>query len=93
MRVQEGDGGRWDTNFDPLVLRFPDGSRLDVLEHGRRWDLITLTGRRFLMELPDVKWKEQPRLPSPPLIPEPLTIYLSGDGDDWRRTTTEDDGR
>ena len=90
VRAQEGDGGLWDTNFDPLVLRFPDGSRLDVIELGKRWELLTLSGRRFLMVLPDVTWREQPRLPSPPLIPEMRTFYLSGDGDDWRLTVKED---
>ena len=88
--AQESDGGFWDTNFDPLVLRFPGGSRLDVIELGRRWELLTLTGRRFLMVLPDMTWTEQPRLPSPPLIPEMRTIYMSGDGDDWRRAAKED---
>lgn len=90
VRTMESDAGIWDSNYDPLVLRFPDGSRLDVIELGRRWDLLTLSGRRFLMELPDMTWKEQPRLPSPPLIPEIRTFYVSGDGDDWRLNAKED---
>ena len=88
--IRETDGGYWDSNFDPLVLRFPDGSRLDVIEYGRIWEIITLSGDRFTMELPRVEWKAQPRLPSPPLIPEEKTIYVSGDGDDWRQSVRED---
>lgn len=88
----ESDGLRWEYWRDSIGLRLPDGSRVDALDHGARWELLTLNGERFTFDDPgpSSRWVSQPTLPSPPLIPDLDTWYVFGDGNDWARPANED---
>ena len=88
--ADESDGGMWTSNRDPFVLRITDGTRIDALEKMRVWEVMTLAGERFRMELPEAQWLRLPDLPSPPLVPAMKSYYVAGDGDDWRRPAIED---
>ncbi len=90
MHVWESDLGFWRTNVEPLILRFPDGTRVDAMDRGVRWEALTLGGERYRMSLPEGRWQALPSLPSPPLVPAMGSFYLAGDGDDWRRPVAED---
>jgi hypothetical protein len=87
----ESDGGVWQWDLEGRGLRLPDGSRIDPLDKGKRWEVLTLRGERYSGELMARRWSALPPIPSPPLVPDTLAAYLSGDGDDWRLPVWEDD--
>lgn len=87
----ESDSGVWRWDLERRGLRLPDGSRIDSLDKGLRWEVLTLRGERFSAELKERRWNTLPPIPSPPLVPDLLCAYLSGDGDDWRLPVWEDD--
>jgi hypothetical protein len=89
--VGESDAGVWQWDLEGRGLRLPDGSRVDPLDKGKRWEVLTLRGERFSGELAGRRWSVLPAIPSPPLVPDMLAAYLSGDGDDWRLPIWEDD--
>jgi len=91
LRVTESDGGIWEFDLEGRPLRLPDGTRLDSLDKGGRWEALTLRGERFSADLDGRRWTQLDPLPSPPLVPDLLTAYLAGDGDDWRLSVWEDD--
>jgi hypothetical protein len=91
LTVGESDGGVWRWDLEGRGLRLPDGSRIDPLDKGQRWEVLTLRGERFSGELAGRGWSALPPITSPPLVPDPLAAYLSGDGDDWRIPVWEDD--
>lgn len=90
--VTESDAVQWRHNRIEIGLRLPDGSRVDALDGGTRWEIITLLGERYALThpAPAPKWETFPRLPSPPLIPDIDTFYLAGDGNDWYKPAFED---
>ncbi len=88
--VEEADGGIWSSKRDPLILRVTDGTRVDAMDRMHVWEVMTLAGERFRMELPEGRWLQLPDLPSPPLVPTLKSYYVAGDGDDWRRPAIED---
>ncbi|HHN73995.1 MAG TPA: hypothetical protein ENK10_02075 [Acidobacteria bacterium] len=91
LQAREGDGQTWATRRPEPVLRLPDGTRIDVLDSRSAWEVYTLAGERYRLEVQgDSRWKPLPKVPSPPLIPEIFTVYSAGDGDDWRRPLGED---
>jgi len=89
--VGESDAGVWEWDLEGRGLRLPDGSRVDSLDKGQRWEVLTLRGERYSGELRGRRWDALPSIPSPPLVPDTLAAYLSGDGDDWRLPIWEDD--
>jgi hypothetical protein len=89
--VGESDGGVWQWDLEGRGLRLPDGTRIDPLDKAKRWEVLTLRGERYSGEPAGGRWSELPPIPSPPLIPDILAGYLSGDGDDWRLPVWEDD--
>ena len=89
--VGESDAGVWQWDLEGRGLRLPDGSRVDSLDKGQRWEVLTLRGERYSGELRGRRWDALPSIPSPPLVPDTLAAYLSGDGDDWRLPIWEDD--
>lgn len=91
LRVTESDAGFWEFDLEGRPLRLPDGTRLDSLDKGSRWEAMTLRGERFSADLDARQWSRLDPIPSPPLIPDLLTAYLAGDGDDWRLSVWEDD--
>ncbi len=90
--VTESDAVQWRHNRIEIGLRLPDGSRVDALDGGKRWEVITLLGERFSLThpAPDLTWETFPKLPSPPLIPDIDTFFLTGDGNDWYKPAYED---
>jgi hypothetical protein len=88
--VTESDGGFWQSNYDPFPLRLPHGTRVEGLDQMQRWEALTLAGERFRLDLPEARWERLPTIPSPPLIPDLRTFYVSGNGDDWRKPARED---
>lgn len=89
--VVEEHGGFWTRSLgDPMALRLPDGVRIDMLENGQQWEALTLNGERFRLSLAAGVWTEMPRLPSPPLIPDMESLYLAGNGDNWRKPAQDD---
>ncbi len=91
LQVGESDAGVWEWDLEGRGLRLPDGSRIDPLDQGTRWEVLTLRGERYSGELATRRWTALPPIPSPPLVPDMLAAYLSGDGDDWRLPIWEDD--
>lgn len=88
---RRSDGLVLTSNYDPWVIRIPDGTRIDAFDKFARWEAVTLAGERFRLDLTKSKaWETLPTLPSPPLIPFDKTFYLAGDGNDWRRGVPED---
>ncbi|MDQ7007662.1 MAG: hypothetical protein Q9Q40_10545 [Acidobacteriota bacterium] len=90
LRAQESDAGSWATRRPEPVLRLPDGTRIDVLDSRTAWEVYTLAGERFRLELRGGRWRPLPSVPAPPLVPEIFTTYAAGDGNDWRRPLGED---
>ncbi|UCF69015.1 MAG: hypothetical protein JSV80_06950 [Acidobacteriota bacterium] len=89
--VQESDGGIWTTTRSKKFgLRLPDATRIDMLELRQIWDILTLNGERYRLDVKTGEWTELPAIPSPPLLPDTDLVYLAGDGDDWRYPVAED---
>lgn len=91
LAVGESDAGVWQWDLEGRGLRLPDGSRIDPLDQGRRWEVLTLRGERYSGQIKERRWSALPPIPSPPLVPDLFAAYLSGDGDDWRLPVWEDD--
>jgi hypothetical protein len=91
-RAFESDAKIWEHWEVGIVLRLSDGSRIDCIDEGTRWELITLDGERFGLDLKstDKLWETFPPIPSPPLIPDTDSYYIAGDGNDWYRPARED---
>lgn len=90
MYVFEDDGGAWLNDSIHLVLRLPDGSRIDFLDVYKFAEVLTLHGERFKLDIAAAQWEQLPAIPSPPLVPEMRSFYVAGDGNDWRRPAHED---
>lgn len=76
---------RWERNLAfSFALRLPDGSRIDMLQRGAVWEILTLWGERFRLVLAEGAWVKLEPIPSPPLIPDLSTFYVAGNGSEWR---------
>lgn len=76
---------RWERNLAfSFALRLPDGSRIDMLQRGAVWEILTLWGERFRLALAEGTWAQLESIPSPPLIPDLSTFYVAGNGSEWR---------
>ncbi len=89
LRGVQSNGGHFETRAEKLALRLPDATRIDLLDQGRRWEAITIHGQRYEFDPTTGAWSELAPLPSPPLIPDPTSFYVSGSGAQWRRPVFE----
>lgn len=81
----------WSTRIqDTFVLRLPDGTRVDTIDAGAHWEALTLRGERFRLDARARAWTALDPLPSPPLIPDTDTVYVTRDGETWRRPIREE---
>ena len=76
--VGESDGGVWQWDLEGRGLRLPDGSRVDSLDKGQRWEVLTLRGERFSGELAGRSWNPLPPIPSPRSCPTARRLSLRG---------------
>ncbi len=91
LLAMEQHGGLWSTHLElPLTLRLPDGTRIDMMDSGRRWEVMTLNGERYRLVVAEGTWTALPQLPSPPLVPDMDSFYVAGNGDNWRKPAQED---
>lgn len=80
----------WSFPLDKAILRLTDGTRVDLLEGGSRWEVITLLGERFSKDPQSPTWSVLPSLPSPPLIPAIPHVYPATGGGVWRIPVDDD---
>jgi hypothetical protein len=81
--VLEMDGRLWDYRSHETSWRLPDGSRLDEMYGLGQWELTTIHGERFRLDLRSMTFEERPPLSSPLLLADTSVPTLWGDGDDW----------
>lgn len=88
--VVELDGLRWLRRSPETSWRLPDGTRLDELRGYDQWEMTTVDGGRFHLDVASKTWSEAEPLSSALMVADLSIPVLGGDGDDWLLSIEQD---